>query len=206
MHPTRFRIKTKRSDTMQRLLVLLIILLMGVAALTSCQEQASEPASQPEPTAQAEANATFASETIDVGVVVSDLEASLRFYLEALGMQRVSSFEIDEDFGRRSGLTGGVPFKVEVLQLGTGETATRWKVMTFGNRAEAQQNGHIHNRVGMQYITLFVNDLKAAIERLEAHNVALLGETPTPLNDGRHFVLVQDPDDTFIELIGPMGD
>ena len=191
---------------MQRPFAMLIILLMGVAALTGCQEQASEPASQPEPAVQAEANATFASETIDVGVVVSDLEASLRFYLEALGMQRVSSFEIDEDFGRRSGLTGGVPFKVEVLQLGTGETATRWKVMTFGNRAEAQQNGHIHNRVGMQYITLFVNDLKAAIERLEAHNVALLGETPTLLNDGRHFVLVQDPDDTFIELIGPMGD
>ena len=185
---------------MQRPLNLLIILLVGVAILTGCQEQASELA------AQAEANATFASETIAVGVVVSDLEASLRFYLEALGMQRVSSFEIDEDFGRRSGLTGGVPFKVEVLQLGTGETATQWKVMTFGNRAEAQQNTHIHNRVGMQYITLFVNDLNAAIERLEAHNVTLLGETPTPLSDGRHFVLIQDPDETFIELIGPMGE
>ena len=121
-------------------------------------------------------------------------------------MQRVSSFEIDEDFGQRSGLSGGVPFKVEVLQLGTGETATQWKVMTFGERAEGQQNTHIHNRVGMQYITVLVNDLGDAIARLEAHNVALLGESPTPLNDGRHFVLVKDPDDTFVELIGPMGE
>ena len=191
---------------MKRLTVLPTLLLVGWAVFLGCAEPASEPAApaaQAEPV-QAAANATFSSETIHVGVVASDLEASLRFYLEAIGMQRVSSFEIDEDFGERSGLSGGVPFKVEVLQLGTGETATQWKVMTFGDRAEAQQNTHIHNRVGMQYITLFVNDLKASIDRLEAHNVPLLGESPTPLADGRHFVLVKDPDETFVELIGPM--
>ncbi len=189
---------------MHRPRILSTVLLLGLVALTGCQEPAPAPDPQPEPAAQA--NETFSSETIDVGVVVSDMEASLRFYLEAIGMQRVSSFEIDEDLGRRSGLTGGVPFKVEVLKLGTGETATSWKLMTFGTRAETQENTHIHNRVGMQYITIFVNDMKAAVERLEAHNVPLLGETPTPLADGRHFVLVKDPDDTFVELIGPMGE
>ena len=185
-----------------------ILLLVGAVAFTGCQQPASEPAAsaaQTEPM-PAEANPHFSSETIHVGVVASDLEASLRFYLEAIGMQRVSSFEIDEGLGERTGLSGGVPFKVEVLQLGTGETATQWKVMTFGDRAEAQQNTYIHNRVGMQYITLFVNDLQAAIDRLEAHNVPLLGETPTPIPDGNHFVLVNDPDDTFVELIGPMGE
>ena len=206
MYTVRFRIKTKRSDTMKRPLALLILLLVGGAVLTGCREPASEPAApaaQTEPV-QAAANPHFSSETIHVGVVASDLEASLRFYLEAIGMQRVSSFEIDEDFGQRSGLSGGVPFKVEVLQLGTGETATQWKVMTFGDRAELQQNTHIHNRVGMQYITIFVNDLQASIDRLAAHNIPLLGESPTPLSDGNHFVLVKDPDDTFVELIGPM--
>lgn len=195
-------------DTMKRSCVAWVLLLGSVAAFAGCREQASEPAAPAaptEPTAQAAApNTVFAGEAIHVGVVVADLEASLRFYLEAIGMQRVSSFEIDEDFGRRSGLSGGVPFKVEVLQLGTGEAASQWKLMTFGERAEAQPNTHIHNRVGMQYITLFVNDLQASIERLEAHGIPLLGETPTPLADGRHFVLVQDPDDTFVELIGPM--
>ncbi|MCF2520532.1 hypothetical protein L0660_22885 [Dyadobacter sp. CY351] len=28
--------------------------------------------------------------------------------------------------------------------------------------------------------------------------------TPTPLTKDSHFVLVQDPDGTFVELIGPM--
>ena len=58
----------------------------------------------------------------------------------------------------------------------------------------------------MQYITLFVNDLSDAIARLESHHVEMLGETPTQLPDGRHFVLVKDPDDTFVELIGPRGE
>ena len=193
---------------MKRPLSLLIILLVGATVLVGCEERAPEAATQTEaqPPTQAEANEVFASETIHVGVIVSDLEASLRFYEDVIGMQRVRSFEIDEDFGRRSGLSGGVPFTVEVLQLGAGETATQWKLMSFGDRAASQENTYIHNHTGMQYITLFVNDLSVAIARLESHHVEMLGETPTPLSDGRHFVLIQDPDETFIELIGPMGE
>ncbi len=191
---------------MKSLPPVLLFLFLILVAFTACQEPASTPATDPEPVPAAPTNTVFSSETIHVGVVTSDLEASLRFYTEAIGMQRVSSFEIDEDFGQRSGLSGGVPFKVEVLQLGTGETATQWKVMTFGERAEEQQNTHIHNRVGMQYITLLVNNLSASIARLEEHGVPMLGETPTALSDGRHFVLVKDPDDTFVELIGPLGE
>ena len=189
---------------------LLVALFVILGMLVGCAEPAAEPAPPAEPAAQAEptpepsGNTLFSSETIHVGVVAADLEASLRFYEEVIGMERVSSFEIDEGLGARSGLSGGVPFKVEVLQLGTGETATQWKVMSFGDLAQAQENTYIHNRVGMQYITLFVNDLSASIARLEAHNIEMLGESPTPLPDGRHFVLVQDPDDTFVELIGPM--
>ena len=46
--------------------------------------------------------------------------------------------------------------------------------------------------------------LKPVIERLKEKNVPFLGTTPTPLNENLHFVLVQDPDGIFIELIGPM--
>ena len=148
--------------------------------------------------------AGFASETIHIGVVASDLEASLAFYEGVIGMQRVSAFDLDEAFGEASGLTGGVPVHVEVLQLGTGEGATQWKLMSFGDQPEGQDNAHIQDRVGMQYITILVDDLGPVVDRLRAHEVDLLGETPTPLPDGRHFVLIQDPDETFIELIGPM--
>lgn len=44
--------------------------------------------------------------------------------------------------------------------------------------------------------------MKPFLERFEKHNIKLLGETHTKLDDGRTFVLVRDPDGTFIELIG----
>ena len=204
MATERFQIKTKWYDTMKKAIPLMIGLLVSVAVLVGCEERAPEAAAQVE--TQAEANEAFSSETIHVGVVVSDLEASLRFYQEVIGMQRVSGFEVGGDLARRLGLTDGLTLTVEVLQLGTGDTATQWKLMSFGDRAAPQENAFIDNHTGMQYITLFVNNLSDAIARLETHGVAMLGETPTQLPDGRHFVLVQDPDGTFIELIGPMGE
>ncbi|RZK68995.1 MAG: VOC family protein, partial [Pedobacter sp.] len=34
-------------------------------------------------------------------------------------------------------------------------------------------------------------------------NIKFLGSTPTILNKDMHFLLVQDPDGNFVELIGP---
>ena len=208
MRTTRFRIKTKQSDMMKKQGTLIALLLMSVMMLVGCEERASEAAPQPEAETpmQIATNDRFSSDTIHVGVIVSDLESSLQFYQDVIGMQRVSGFEVEGDLARRLGLTDGVTLNVEVLQLGAGETATQWKVMSFGDRAAPQQNTFIDNHTGMQYITLFVNDLNDSIARIEAHDVEMLGETPVQLPDGRHFVLVKDPDDTFVELIGPRGE
>src|SRR5688500_904668 len=54
----------------------------------------------------------FSSELIGVGVVVSDLERSLDFYINEIGMVKAYSFTINEDFSKRSGLSNGVPTTV----------------------------------------------------------------------------------------------
>jgi hypothetical protein len=56
----------------------------------------------------------------------------------------------------------------------------------------------------MQYITIQVKSLKPIIERLKKQRVTFLGNTPTPLGKDTHFVLVQDPDGNFVELIGAL--
>jgi hypothetical protein len=56
----------------------------------------------------------------------------------------------------------------------------------------------------MQYITIMVNSLAPFIERIKKHNVKFLGDTPVQSGENRHFVLIQDPDGTIIELIGPL--
>lgn len=145
----------------------------------------------------------FASKTISVGVICTDLQASLDFYTKVIGMTKTGEFDVDEDFSRRSGLAGGEAFHVEVLRLGDGEDNTQWKLMQFKEEPDTAKKKLISSNAGMQYITIFVKDLKPFVERIEAGKVAFCGDTPTPLGEDREFILVQDPDGTFIELIGP---
>jgi catechol 2,3-dioxygenase-like lactoylglutathione lyase family enzyme len=146
----------------------------------------------------------FASPTIGIGVIVRDLDKSLAFYTNVVGMVQTGSFDVDEAFSKSSGLANGLPLHVKVLRLGEGEEATQWKLMTFGTRSRQQKNDFIYSHTGMQYITILVKDLTPIVKRIQEHKVKLLGETPVPLGSDSHFVLIQDPDGTFVELIGPM--
>lgn len=150
------------------------------------------------------AQSNFSSKLIGVGVVVSDLERSLDFYINGIGMVKTGSFDLDEDFTKRSGLSNGVPFSVTVLKLEDSSEANEWKLMSFGKKATHPEQKFIQDDVGMQYITINLKALRPVIERLKQKDVPFLGNTPTRLNDTLQFLLVQDPDGNFVELIGPM--
>jgi hypothetical protein len=119
-------------------------------------------------------------------------------------MVKAYSFKINEDFGKRSGLSNGVATEVTVLKLENSPEANEWKLMSFNKKSTKAKSKFIQDDTGVQYITINVKALKPVIERLKAKNVPFLGSSPIPLNQKSHFVLVQDPDGTFIELIGPM--
>jgi catechol 2,3-dioxygenase-like lactoylglutathione lyase family enzyme len=150
------------------------------------------------------AQSSFTSNLIGSGVVVADLERSLDFYVNGIGMVKAYNFTINEDFSKRSGLSNGVAVDVTVLKLENSPNANEWKLMSFGNKQAESKPEFIQDGTGVQYITINVKALNPVIERLKAKNVKLLGSTPTPLNGKQHFVLVQDPDGIFIELIGPL--
>lgn len=145
----------------------------------------------------------FPMGSIQIGVICSDLQQSIDFYTEVIGMTKTGGFSVDEAFAEKSGLTGGVSFDVTVLKLKDEPEAAEWKLMSFGKEAAHPPQKFILDDIGMQYITIFVKSMKPFLERINMHNVTLLEETPTFLEDGRQFVLVQDPDGNFIELIGP---
>lgn len=150
------------------------------------------------------AQSNFTSKVIGVGVVVADLDKSLDFYVNGIGMVKAGSFTITDEFSKRSGLANGASAQVTILKLENSPDATDWKLMSFGKKAGHPQPKFIQDDTGMQYITINVKALKPIIDRLTKMNVTFRGSTPIPLNDKAHFVLVQDPDGTFIELIGPL--
>ena len=150
------------------------------------------------------AQSEFSDKQISVGVVVKDIDKSLDFYLNVIGMKKVGEFEVDADFARSSGLSDGVPFHVDVLKLEDSPDANQWKLMSFAKDPSHPMPTYIQDDNGMQYITIMVSSLDPFLKRIKKHHVKLLGDTPIPLEED-HFVLIQDPDGTIIELIGPLN-
>jgi len=151
------------------------------------------------------AQSEFSSGLIGVGVVTRNLEKSLDFYINVIGMTKVGEFDVDGNFGKISGLTDGLAFHVDVLKLQDSPDANQWKLMSFNQEGSHPMPTYIHDDTGPQYITINVKSLDPVLKRIKKHNVKLLGETPVPLGETDHFVLVQDPDGTIIELIGPLN-
>jgi catechol 2,3-dioxygenase-like lactoylglutathione lyase family enzyme len=150
------------------------------------------------------ASSHFTSKLINLGVVVSDLDRSIDFYTNVIGMVKAYNFTINSEFSKRSGLADGDSASVTVLKLENSPEANEWKLMSFGKKATHPKQKFVKDDTGVQYITINVKALKPIIDRLKQRNIPLLGSTPTRLNTNSRFVLVQDPDGTFIELIGPM--
>jgi len=155
-------------------------------------------------TSKTMAQSEFSSGLIGVGVVTKDISKSLDFYLHVIGMTKVGEFDVDENFGKISGLTDGIAFHVDVLKLQDSPDANQWKLMSFNMEGSHPMPKFIHDDTGMQYVTINVNSLEPFLKRIKKHHVKLLGDTPVPLGEKDHFVLVQDPDGTIIELIGPL--
>ena len=150
----------------------------------------------------------FARATIDLGVVVSDIEKASRFYKEAIGLKEFEGFSVGAGFSTDAGLTDHRALSIRVFALGDDETATKLKLMQVpGANSAASQNETIHSQLGFSYITIFVNDMAAATKRLEANGVKPLAKGPVPLPEGFpegvFLTVVKDPDGNFVELVGP---
>lgn len=151
----------------------------------------------------APAQSEFSNPTIFVGSVVSDLQKSVDFYTNIIGMTKAGAFSVEGAKAKELGLTDGRAIDVTVLKLENSPQANEWKLMSFGTKPGHKTPKYLHDDTGMQYITILVNHLNPIIERIEKNNINILSGKPSQLDENRFFILIQDPDGTFVELIGP---
>jgi catechol 2,3-dioxygenase-like lactoylglutathione lyase family enzyme len=173
---------------MKKLLVSIVFIVFGVA---------SHAQKSPVP-------GEFSNPTIFVGSVVTDLAKSVDFYTNIIGMTKTGEFSVDGTKSKELGLTDGRSIDVTVLKLEDSPQANEWKLMSFGTKPGHKKPNYLHDDTGMQYITILVNHLEPIMKRIEKNNIKILSGKPSDLGEGRKFILVQDPDGTFIELIGAM--
>lgn len=149
------------------------------------------------------AQSEFSNPTISVGVVVENLEKSIDFYTNIIGMTQTGEFSVTKEKCTELGLTDSYQLDVTVLKLENSDRSNEWKLMSLGTKAKHPKQKYMSDDTGMQYVTIFVNHLLPVMKRAQENDVKILSQKPSTLDDGRKFILIQDPDGTFIEIIGP---
>lgn len=151
----------------------------------------------------------FIETTIDVGCVVSNIDASVKFYTEAIGFKVAGGFKVPSDFAKSVGLTAGKGLDIQVLTLGgvEGEEATKLKLMQVKGSGEKADQSHIDSTLGFSYITVFIKDTDKALARLKKAGVKPVAKGPVTLpknlDPSLSLTIVRDPDGNFVELVGP---
>ena len=134
-----------------------------------------------------------------VGITVAQLDRSLVFYRDLLGM-RVIALTDDEDVGAIVGLPGGRA-RIADLDAGNGQ------ILELLEYFSATGDGRAHgpDLAGTCHISLQVDDLTAALARLASAGFPPVGEAAKLAGGGVWqdctVVYLRDPDGVFVELI-----
>ncbi len=110
-----------------------------------------------------------------IAIAVNDLEAALAFYRDALGLEVSERREVPEE---------GV--EIAFLPAGEGEIELLRPLDPEGSVARfLEKRGE-----GLHHICLRVDDITAAMERLQAAGATLLSEKPRVGADGTRYVFI----------------
>lgn len=134
-----------------------------------------------------------------VGITVAQLDQSLVFYRDLLGLRVVGRCE-DEDVGAIVGLPGA---RVRIADLDAGNG----QILELLEYLSANGDGCAHgpDLAGTCHISLQVDDLSSALSRLAIAGFPPVGE-PSKLAGGGVWqdctaAYLRDPDGVFVELI-----
>ena len=146
----------------------------------------------------------FSKGAIDIGLIVSDLQKSIDFYTNIIGMTVVSKAGsgFTSEQSKIMGFSDSKPFTLTGLKLIDGPENTRLKLVSCEIESNKALPNYVLDNTGVQYITINVKSMKPILENIEKYNIKLLGGSPVPFGENNQFVLIQDPDGTFIELLG----
>ncbi len=135
-----------------------------------------------------------------IGVCVTDLEHSTRFYRDGLGFKEAMGLEID---GEPTATLMGLDSDLELRALYLDREGFRIELLAYptpGTVGEAVARPM--NRLGLTHIAVRVTDLDAALERVVAYGGRILeGRRVRNEEFGSEIAYATDPDGTRLELI-----
>jgi catechol 2,3-dioxygenase-like lactoylglutathione lyase family enzyme len=136
-----------------------------------------------------------------VGITVKDLEKSIAFYRDALGME-LTIGPSEEMSGESFSELIGVPnsrIRLAVLRAGGNDV----ELMQFLSPLPDTDEPLPRNGIGAAHVALKVADIGSAVARLKSLGVEFLGDVTTEtegVTAGWQWVFFRDPDGILVEL------
>jgi catechol 2,3-dioxygenase-like lactoylglutathione lyase family enzyme len=139
-----------------------------------------------------------------IGITVRDVEESVRFYSDILGLTLIRRREADADYIARQTGYPGVRLSVASFRAGP-ESKQSLEIVQYLNHA-GSRNDTATNRSGNTHLCFLVHDLEEIYRDLSSRGArfktAPVRITSGP-NEGGQVVYLYDPDDYIIELFQP---
>lgn len=123
-----------------------------------------------------------AKDSLDLGVIVSDIEASLAFYRDTLGLDYVGNDQVW--FGT-----------LHRLRFGSSD----FKLLDPTTMPAAGAIG-LEAALGFRYVTFVIKNLDEVCDKLRADGITFEKE-PSDIRPGVRIAMVQDPDGNVVEFV-----
>lgn len=143
-----------------------------------------------------------------VGFVVRDLDASIAFYTDGLGLRLRHRQIQDNDYTRALVGYENARLRIAQLQLPEGDPPPSGHVLELIEYEEPQGGpaDPERNTMGAGHLAFLVDDIEAMTAKLAALGAAPLGapcEITEGINKGGKAVYLHDPDGATLELLQP---
>lgn len=135
---------------------------------------------------------------IFLALVVTDLERSVRFYRDVLGMEEIKQVMVSDEKALK-GRFGAKGFRFRTFR--TGPLALK---LVEVKTAPASTRGLVDSHTGVRYIAFVVDDLDATHQTLKSRGIEFLSDIlPAESEQGvSRLVFFRDPDGNLLELYG----
>lgn len=139
---------------------------------------------------------------VHAGVTVKDLDVSIPFYRDVLGLELIREEPIKKSRAAILGVPGAV---VKVVIMGVPNTNARVELIQYFKPTSMFNYGAPVNAPGQVHIAFKVADMDKTVAELKKHDVAFISDTYEHITDGPQtglkWIYLKDPDGTNIELI-----
>jgi catechol 2,3-dioxygenase-like lactoylglutathione lyase family enzyme len=134
-----------------------------------------------------------------VGICVSDLDRSLRFYCEGLGFEPSDRYELES--AQLPGIERSLEVRADVALTSQmiERDGLRIELLHFRDPAAVGSPSSRRNQLGFTHLCFYVDNVDVAAERMLDFGAVVLDATRS--NPGTDILFLMDPDGVRIELM-----